>query len=172
MIELERTFLAKNLPEGLSNCIFKEIIDIYIPKNSRHPKLRLRKNKDKYELTKKQPVNEGDASHQEEQTIILSKDEFDAIAEIDGKKVRKLRYYYKHENHTAEFDVFQDELKGLVVIDFEFRTIQDKDNFKIPDFCLADITQEEFIAGGMICGKSYEDIKQKLDKFNYKKLFL
>lgn len=32
MIELERTFLAKQIPEGLKASKSKEIIDVYIPK--------------------------------------------------------------------------------------------------------------------------------------------
>lgn len=28
------------------------------------------------------------------------------------------------------------------------------------------------VIGGMICGKSYEDIESELNRFNYKKLFL
>ncbi|MBI5872109.1 hypothetical protein HZB88_03405, partial [archaeon] len=82
-----------------------------------------------------------------------------------------LRYYYDYSSRIAEFDIFQDELKGLVLVDFEFATIEEKDNFQIPDFCLIDTTQEVFTAGGMICGKSYQDIKDNLKKFNYKKLF-
>ena len=170
MIELEKTYLAKRLPKDLGSSKFKEIIDIYIPESSEHPKIRLRKEGDKYELTKKEPVNDGDASHQKEQTIILTETEFNALSKVDGKKVRKIRYYYAYEGKTAEFDVFQDSLKGLIVIDFEFATIGEKDSFEMPDFCLVNITQELFIAGGMICGKSYEDIERELSKFNYKEL--
>jgi len=173
MIELEKTYLAKKLPEDLKSCKFKEIIDVYLPKSSEHPKLRLRKNGDKFELTKKEPVNEGDASHQEEQTIILTETEFNALnQQIEGKIVRKIRYLYDYNGKTAEFDIFQDNLAGLVVVDFEFATIDEKDNFQMPDFCLVDITQEVFIAGGMICGKTYEDIEGNLAKFKYRKLFL
>jgi CYTH domain-containing protein len=172
MIELEKTYLAKKLPENLKGCKFKEIIDIYIPKSSVHPKLRLRKNGEKYELTKKEPVNDGDASHQKEQTIILTETEFNALnQQIEGKRVRKIRYYYNHNGRIAEFDIFQDDLAGLVVIDFEFTTMDEKDNFQMPDFCLKDITQEVFIAGGMICGKAYKDIEGELAKFAYNKLF-
>jgi len=171
MIELEKTYLAKRIPD-LKNCKFKEIIDIYIPKTKEHPKLRIRKNGDKYEITKKEPVNEEDASHQEEQTIILTEEEFNALNKLEGKKTRKLRYYYDYNGRTAEIDVFQDDLKGLVVIDFEFDSVEEKDKFEMPDFCLADITQEQFVAGGMICGKKYEDIEEDLKRFNYKKLFL
>ena len=172
MIELEKTYLAKELPEGLENCEFKEIIDIYIPKSSEHPKLRIRKNGNKFEATKKKPVSDGDASRLEEQTIILTEDEFDAFKKLDGKRVCKLRYYYDYNGRTAEIGIFQDSLKGLVVIDFEFANIEEKDNFKMPDFCLADVTQEVFLAGGMICGKKYENIENDLKRFNYKKLFL
>ena len=172
MIELEKTYLAKNIPENLQSCKFKEIIDIYIPKYSKHPKLRIRKNGNKYEATKKEPVSCKDASRQEEQTIILTKLEYETLQKIDGKIVRKLRYYYDYNGRTAEIDIFQDNLKGLVVVDFEFSTVKEKNIFKIPMFCLTDITQEVFIAGGMICGKSYKDIEDNLNKFDYRKLFI
>jgi CYTH domain-containing protein len=173
MIELEKTYLAKSIPENLKDCKIKEIVDIYIPKESDHPKLRLRKNGNKFELTKKEPIVESDASNQNEQTIILNEDEFNALnQQVGGKMVRKLRYFYDYNGKTAEFDIFQDSLLGLVVVEFEFDTIEEKDNFQMPDFCLADITQEVFIAGGVICGKTYEDIENNLTKFEYNKLFL
>lgn len=66
-------------------------------------------------------------------------------------------------------DVFQDDLEGLVVIDFEFSSLEEKDRFQMPDFCLVDVTQEDFIAGGMLCGKTYKEIEENLNKFNYTK---
>lgn len=172
MIELEKTYLAKKLPDNIKNSEFKEVVDNYIPRGSEHPKLRLRKNGNIFELTKKEPVNHGDASHQEEQTIILSKAEYGALNKIEGKRVRKLRFYYDYGGRVAEIDIFQDALIGLVVIDFEFATMEDKDGFQMPDFCLADVTQEDFIAGGMLCGKSYEDIANELNRYGYNKLSL
>lgn len=173
MIELEKTYLVKKLPESLKSCKFKEIVDVYIPKFSDHPKLRLRKNGNKFELTKKEPVNDGDASYQEEQTIILTETEFNALnQQLEGKRIHKIRYFYDYKGRTAEFDVFQDDLAGLVIVDFEFATLEEKDNFQMPDFCLVEITQEVFIAGGMICGKTYKDIESNLERFEYSKLFL
>ena len=170
MIELERTYLAKKLPGDLKTCESKEIIDVYLPGTSAHPKLRLRKNGDKYELTKKEPTSEGDASRQEEQTIKLTEEEFNVLNRLKGKRVRKIRYNYTWNSQTAEIDVFQDALKGLVLIDFEFSTPEEKEKFQMPDFCLADVTQELFTAGGMLCGKNYAEIEDKLEKFGYKKL--
>ena len=172
MIELELTFLAKKLPAELKDCKFREVIDIYIPKSREHPTLRIRRYGDKYEMTKKEPIDGQDRSTQEEQTIILTEEEFNVLSKLDGKKTHKLRYYYDHDGKTAEFDVFQGALKGLVVIDFEFDSKEEKDSFEMPNFCAADITQEQFVAGGLICGKSYEDVADDLARYNYEKLFL
>ncbi len=170
MIELEKTYLAKYIPINLRSCRSKEIIDIYIPESSVHPSLRLRKNGSHFEMTKKEPAKEGDASHMIEQTIVLTEEEFNDLAKVDGKKVHKIRHYYDCNGRTAEIDVFQGALKGLVLVDFEFDTFEDKDSFDMPEFCLADVTQELFVAGGMICGKCYEDIEDDLARFGYKKL--
>jgi len=50
-IELERTFLAKYLPNDLDNFPLKQMQDNYIPKQARHPVLRIRKNGDKVCVT-------------------------------------------------------------------------------------------------------------------------
>jgi len=169
-IELERTFLLKYKPEDLDKCKSVEIFDTYFPKSARHPVLRLRKKGEKIELTKKFPVKDGDSSEQEEHTIILSQEEFEEFSKLEGAKLRKIRYYYPVRNLMAEIDVFQDKLQGLCMVDFEFKTKEEKENFKAPDFCAAEITQEEIFAGGFLVGSSYEDAKPALDKLNYKKL--
>jgi len=166
MIELEKTYLAKRIPDGLKACTSKEIIDLYIPKKEEHCVLRVRKHGDAYEITKKQPV-ENDPSKQREHTIPLTQEEFDALVSIDGKKAHKIRYYYPHHGRTFEIDVFQPPLNGLVLVDIEFDNEDDKDFFHMPDFCLADVTHELFVAGGMICGKTYDDIKPELEKYHY-----
>ena len=143
MIELEKTYLIKDLPENLKDCKFKEIIDIYLPKSSDHSKLRLRKNGDKFEMTKKEPVDGKDSSRQKEQMIVLAEEEFNALNELEGRRVRKLRYLYSYNSQIAEVDVFQDALEGLILV-----------------------------AGGVICGKSYKDIEDDLNRFGYQKLFL
>ncbi len=171
MIELERTFLAKHLPSGLERCKCKEIIDIYIPTNVHHPKLRIRKNGDKYEITKKVPAEGGDLSQMHEDTTTITKEEFDELnSSLKGKRLHKLRYYCSHKNLTAEVDVFQDALKGLIVIDFEFNSEEEKNSFLMPEFCLAEVTTEDFIAGGMLCGKKYNEIERELNKWEYNKI--
>ncbi len=170
MEELELTYLAKELPNGLKNARSKEMLDIYIPASSAHPTLRIRKIGERLEITKKQPIKEGDASHQLETTIPLTKEEYAELSRLAGKRVEKIRYYYEESNVNYEIDVFRGGLEGLVVVDVEFDSHEKKVAFKAPGWCLVEITQEEFIAGGMLCGKDYSDIGEKLKKFGYKKL--
>jgi len=169
LIEQEKTYLAKFLPEDLDKYPKKEIVDIYYPKEAVHAVLRLRKNGSKYELTKKTDIGD-DKSQKLEQTVPLDENEYLALAHASGKKVSKVRYYYPYQGLTAEIDVFQDELSGLVEVDFEFNDIGKLKEFEIPDFCLVDVTNEDFAAGGMLCGKSYSDIEGELERVGYKKI--
>lgn len=166
-IELEKTYLIKELPKDLESFPHKDILDLYITRKSIHPTLRIRKNGNSFEMTKKQPVLDNDSSEQEEHTIKLNEDEFECLIEARGKKVHKVRYDYLYNGIKAEIDVFKDELEGLALVDFEFKGSKEKDLFKIPDFCLADVTQDEVFAGGMLCGKKYSDIEKHLAELGY-----
>lgn len=169
-VELERTFLLKTVPANLKDCNSIEIIDAYIPSSVAHPVLRLRKRGNVFEMTKKYPVIEDDSSEQKEETISLSEEEFLSLLKIDSKKSRKTRYYYPVDNKTAEIDIFLDDLEGLALVDFEFSSNQEKSDFIMPDFCLADVTQEESVAGGFLAGKKYSDIESFLKKYDYKRI--
>lgn len=171
MIELERRFLAKRIPDGLASCSKKEMVDIYLPSTAHHPTLRLRKQGDKLEMTKKEPVKEGDSSKQLETTIPLRVDEYSELEKnLPGKRIQKTRYYYPFEGRTAEVDVFRGDLEGLVVVEMEFELENEKDEYQMPDFCLVDVSQATFLAGGMLCGKKYADIENELKRFDYRQL--
>ncbi len=172
MIEYELTYLAKSIPIDLKNFPHKEILDIYIPSQSPHPVLRIRKSGDKMEITKKEPISGKDSSEQLETTIPLNYSEYSEIEGLPGKRVKKERYYYKENDIQYEVDVFKDDLLGLVLVDIEFLSSEEKEKFVPPQWCLAEITQEAFVAGGMLCGKKYSDIEERLKKYGYNKIFL
>lgn len=169
-IELERTFLLKDKPKDLEKCKSVEILDVYIPKSAYHPILRIRKSGDRYMITKKSPLHGTDSSEQGEQTIPLSKEEFEELTILEGKRLRKVRYYYPFGDLTAELDFYLDKLEGLATVDFEFKEVEAKNNFKMPNFCLADVTQEKFCAGGVLTGKKYSEIEPFLKKYSYEKI--
>jgi len=171
-IERELTYLAKKLPDGLADMPSKLIVDVYYPLEAAHSFLRVRQNGDKYEITKKEPIEGNDSSQQNEHTIKLTREEFLAITKNPGKRVAKRRFAYSYNGMPAEVDVFQDDLAGLVVVDFEFADRASQEAFTMPDFCLADVTQDEAIAGGVLAGKSFADVAPLLEKYNYKPLTL
>lgn len=166
--EFELTYLAKKFPPEFSfGRNSKEILDIYAPASADHATLRMRKCGDKYEITKKEPVSGSDSSHQIENTIPLTKEEFTDLGTVQGKRVRKIRHYYEEGGVLYEIDVFQDALTGLVLVDVEFKSNEEKSVFVPPAWVLADVTQEKFVAGGMLCGKSYSDIESDLARYGY-----
>ena len=170
MEEFERTYLVKELPSGFERARSEEMLDIYIPSSAEHPVLRIRKAGEKYEITKKEPLKSGDASHQIETTIPLTRVEYSEFCKLPGKRVQKTRFYYQENKVRYEIDVFRGDLEGLVLVDVEFASLEEKDAFVPPAWCLAEVTQEKCIAGGVICGKKYSDIETELQRFNYKRI--
>lgn len=167
-IEQELTFLAKALPKEIQGTAPVEMVDIYIPKTGiSHPTLRLRQRGDSYEITKKYPVDTADWSTQYEHTIKLNKLEYNALKKVGGRIIEKHRYQVYINGYQAEVDVFKGALQGLVLIDFEFATKDEKNAFLAPGVCLKEVTQEEWIAGGILAGKSYKDIAKKLAEHGY-----
>ncbi|MEI6053764.1 MAG: hypothetical protein WCQ49_00150 [Candidatus Saccharibacteria bacterium] len=169
-IEFEKVYLAKSLPTGIKEARSSLIRDIRIPQNSSNSHLRLRQKDDTYVITKKYPIIDGDTSSQYEFTIELDKDEFNALASCSDSYFVKRRFYMELAGRPAEVDVYQEKLEGLVVIDFEFDSEDQKNAFVTPDFVLADVTAEEAIVGGFLSGKSFDEIFPLIKKYGYKKL--
>lgn len=171
-LELEKTYLLKELPAGLADCKSEILSDAYIPVTARHPHLRLRRKGDRYELTKKEPVDGTDSSRQNEHTIRLTPEEAAAFDNIEAKRFTKRRYYCTVDGFAAEVDLYQEALEGLAVIDFEFKSEAALEAFEMPSICLADVTQEEALAGGILAGKTYADLAGVLSSYGYKPVFL
>jgi CYTH domain-containing protein len=171
-LEIELTYLASSVPVGLKLSKHVVIVDMYFPADSQHAKLRARQKGSYFEITKKTRKDPNDAGVQFEESIELTADEFAALAKGDGRKLTKTRYYVPYKGRVAEVDVFAGSLKGLIVIEIEFDNLEDKRAFAKPGFCLADVTQEDFVAGGMLAGKMFSDIEPKLLGYGYSPLFI
>lgn len=170
-IELELTYLAASIPEAIKHSTPKRLSDVYIPENPDvHAKLRIRQKGDSYIMTKKIPISAGDASKQNEFDIPLDEAEFKELIKVSNRRITKDRYEIELAGRIAEVDVFQESLKGLIVIDFEFEKEEEQKNFIPPIECLANVTQENFIAGGNLAGLGYSDIEGHLDRYNYVRL--
>lgn len=166
-LELELTYLVSRLPDlsGIEPVVLE---DFYIPEDqSIPPRVRLRRKNDEYEFTKKVRIEGQDASRHVETSIPINKQEFDDLTKDRTRRVTKLRYKLMIDGHAAELDMFTGSLKGLVLIDFEFSSEEDMSSFTQPDICGANVTQEEWVAGGGLAGKTYESIVGELARFSY-----
>lgn len=172
-IEFELTFLAKTLPKGIKKWSSSSLIDVYVPSDLKvHPYIRLRKKDNLYEITKKILIDSSDKSSHSETTIPLSKSEYLSLSNNSARRIEKTRYFGVVNGYSTEVDVFQETLSGLVLIEFEFQNREAMKTFSAPDICLSDVTQEEFISGGFLAGRTFEDIAHNLKKFGYKKLYI
>ena len=170
-LEIELTYLARFIPDEIASLTPEIMEDVYFPAASdKHAVLRLRRRGDNYEITKKLPVNEGEGKRHLETTIELTREEYDALHMAKGKIVGKKRYQIMLGGRPAEFDIFTGDLEGLVTIDFEFSSEGDMRGFVPPECCGPDVSNERFIRGGEVAGKSYADLIADLDRLDYKRL--
>lgn len=138
-IEIERKFLIKDLPEGLEQYEHKAIEQGYL---SKEPVVRVRKSGDSYYMTYK---GKG-LLEREEYNLPLTKESYEhLVAKADGNIIKKTRYKipYKTESGEAlviELDIF-DFPKDLVMAEVEFKTRQQAENFKAPEWFANEVTQ-------------------------------
>jgi CYTH domain-containing protein len=161
MIEIEKTFLIKKMPD-LSSAKSIEIKQGYI--SLENSPLRIRQYGDNFEITKKIPLKESDLSSQEEINIQLTQYEFNKLWPLVEKYLEKTRYYINIDNGLlAEVNIFKGGLFGLQFVEVEFSSEEEMNSFKVPDWFGEDITQEEFSANSFLAGKNFEEVK---DLFN------
>lgn len=157
MIENEFTYLVKDIPSNIASYPSEKILQGYLSEGVGN--LRIRQKGNKYELTKKTPLREGDFSRFNETTIYLSKQEFDKIWPLTVKSLEKTRYYIDLEHGLkAELDVYEGDLKGFAVVEVEFPSEELRSKFTPPSWFGKDITQLEWSANEYLAGKSYQDI--------------
>jgi CYTH domain-containing protein len=167
MPEIKKTYLAKQLPEDLRKEEHVEIEDIYVPGDVNDPRLRLRREGDSYSIEKRLEDNEAATDWI---SIELSHAEFEVLRGAKKAIVRKNRYPYQISGQEAEFHVYTGPLDGLVLVIIKSSSGEDVDSFSSPEYCLAEVTGEEFIKGGQLAGKSYIDITSELNRYGYEKL--
>jgi len=159
MIEIEKTFLVKQLPNNLSQYKSQKIRQGYI--SSTPSPLRIRQKGDKFELTKKVPLKAGNFSSFNETNIYLTEDEFNKLWKLVEKSLEKTRYLIPIKNNLiAELDVFEEKLEGLAFVEVEFKSQKEMDSFIPLNWFGKDVTQEKFAANVFLAGKSFKEIER------------
>lgn len=163
--ERERRYLLQELPEGLSRADHHlQITDNYITGT----RLRLRKvrdpqtNKWVVKFTQKFAPDAKDLSRTTITNTYLNATEAETLAIFEANEIRKNRYYFEFEGRQFSVDMFLGDLFGLVLAEISFDDDDELDNFPLPPFALADVTNNQLFTGGSLSQLSFADIKDEL----------
>ena len=137
MREIERKFLLKRLPDGLTTFPHEEIEQGYLAIERGGVQVRLRKKGAVRSLTCKR----GNKSAREEREVRLSAEQFDALwpATI-GRRLTKIRYEVPWKDYTVEVDVYTGRHDGVVVAEVEFADEKSCAKFVPPEWVGEDVT--------------------------------
>lgn len=136
-MEIERKFLTEQLPFDITAYPYHRMTQAYI---SFSPTIRVRQSDDAYILTVK---GKGHLAR-EEFELPLSREDYDRLlTKTEGTPVRKKRYYVPLEGGlTAEVDVYEGELAGLLTTEVEFSSLEEAEAFVPPVWFGKDVSEE------------------------------
>ncbi len=137
-MEIERKFIPKNLPEDLNQFNHHKIEQAYL---NTAPVVRIRKQDDEYFLTYKG----GGMMAREEYNLYLNKESYDhLLTKADGNIITKTRFLIPiHDGLTAELDIFEGKFAGMLLVEVEFNSVEEANNFTPPDWFGEDITNDK-----------------------------
>ncbi len=145
MQEIEKKYLIKKLP-NLENIPFKTIKQGYLNTKG-EPTLRIRQIDNEYFLTYKFTEKEKknkDINICNEYELPITKKAFNHLqTKIDGIMIEKQRYNINIGKYTAELDVFTGKLEGLIIVETEFPSLEEANNFIKPDWFGDDVTNDK-----------------------------
>lgn len=137
-MEIERKFIPLSIPENINDYEHHEMIQAYL---NTAPVVRVRKSDDDYYLTYKG----GGMMAREEYNLPLNAKSFDHLLEkADGNIISKTRYIIPLENNlTAELDIFHGRFEGMLLVEVEFDSLEDAQNFTPPAWFGEDVTNDK-----------------------------
>ena len=166
-VERERRYLLRDLPEGLTRADHHlQITDNYLTGT----RLRIRKvrdpktNKWVVKFTQKFAPNTHDFSRTIITNTYLSAIEAEMLSMFDANEIRKNRYKFEFEGRTFSIDMFIGDLLGLVLAETGFESDEEMDNFPLPSFALADVTNNELFTGGRLSELTFADIQSEIER--------
>lgn len=137
-MEIERKFIPIELPEDLNQFEHHKIEQAYL---NTAPVIRIRKQDDEYILTYKG----GGMMAREEYNLPLNKESYYHLLEkADGNVITKTRFNIPiHDNLIAELDIFEGKFADMALIEVEFNSIEQANNFTPPEWFGEDVTHDK-----------------------------
>ena len=154
-VEWERRFLLNRFPSEEKVTRIRRISDRYIGGTT----LRLRQQSEGdgeaiFKLTQKLP---GGTAHGQQGLITsmyLTRGEFDVVARLPARELSKIR----HSVPPFGIDVFEGDLRGLVLAEAEFNSAAEASALVLPSFIVAEVSDDRRFTGGSLVTASKEEL--------------
>src|SRR5215467_3363366 len=166
-VERERRYLLQDLPEGLTRAEpHLQITDNYITGT----RLRLRKVREPRTNTwtvkfgQKFAPDPEDLSRTIITNVYLNALEAETLSVFNANEIRKNRYRFEFEGREFGVDMFLGDLFGLVLAEVSFATDEELENFPLPPFAIADVTNKELFTGGRLSQMTFSDVREEIKR--------
>ena len=138
--EVERKFVLAEPPDGLGDHPSKRLEQGYLAIDPAGSEVRIRRKDDETLMT----VKPGIGLIRGEEEFAIDRDRFERLwALTEGRQVVKTRYFVPLEDGlTAEVDVYDGELDGLVTGEVEFPDAEAALAFEAPGWLGRDVTDD------------------------------
>lgn len=136
-MEVERKFVLGQAPGEAEGCPSRALRQGYLAIDG-EVEVRVRDDAGERELT----IKSGHGGSRGEHTIALDRDRFEALWPLsEGRRIAKSRTKVPLEDGlTAEVDVYEDDLAGLVTVEVEFADEASAAAFTPPDWLGREVT--------------------------------
>jgi CYTH domain-containing protein len=140
-VEIERKFVLAEPPSGLDAHPHARIEQGYVALDPNGTEVRVRRRGDDRTLT----IKSGSGLARTEDESALEPARFDALWPLtDGRRVVKTRYLVPLEDGlTAEVDVYEEDLSGLVTAEVEFDSEPASEAFEPPGWLGTEVTGDK-----------------------------
>ena len=137
-MEVERKYRLSARPEGLDAHESNRLEQGYLALDPAGAEVRVRRKGAKHTLT----VKTGKGLARGEEEVALDAADFDRLWPLtEGRRVVKTRYLVPlHDGLTAEVDVYEGSLEGLLVAEVEFADEAAAHAFTAPEWMGTDVT--------------------------------
>jgi CYTH domain-containing protein len=167
--EFRRLFLINDLPEPLTRAdSHLQFFDNYIENT------RLRLRRIRVPQTKEQswimehrfPADENNLAVWKLSEVFLREDEYKIFEHLEGREIRKNRYFYELDDKRIDLDVFLGALWGLNTARICFDSEEQMEHFEAPSFAVFEVTNDKFFTGENLVGKTFADVQSEVERIS------
>jgi adenylate cyclase len=138
-VEIERKYVLSAAPPELERFPGERIQQGYLAIAEDGVEVRVRRRGDKTLLT----VKSGPGEIRVEEELPIDERRFEALwALTDGRRLSKTRHLVPLGDLTAEVDVYDDKLAGLITAEVEFPSPEASARFAAPEWLGRDVTND------------------------------